>query len=60
MATPVLYQNVDTVNAYFPVNSNWYNFHSGEEVKLDKDRRFLVNNKVEDLVPLFQLEGTIV
>lgn len=41
-------------------NFSWYNFHSGEEVKLDKDRRFLVNNKVEDLVPLFQLEGTIV
>lgn len=55
MVAPILNGGANRRSVYFPAESNWYNFYSGERYSGSNVTE--ITNSITDYVPIFLLEG---
>ncbi|EGR33142.1 hypothetical protein IMG5_060920 [Ichthyophthirius multifiliis] len=61
LSTPVLFENTQEVQAYFP-QGQWFDFYTGNKITKDRQTGQFVTiiNGLEDFVPLFVREGSLI
>ena len=59
---PILEKNTTEIIGYFPNGADWFNFLNGKIImnEFDEDRLYLIENFIDDFVPIFIRGGSII